>query len=123
MTKIKTASDGPKARKYDKTYQSLLLGCDDPQNPYALPQVVDPANPKKGFSLKELYALLGCDTIEVVYVGETDLILIIDENGKCTGDNAINRYATELWWKYEPHARNQDYIVGKAVLCHTSLLK
>jgi len=104
---------------YDKTYQSTLLV---PGNDAANPQSINPIN-GKSFKLAELYKLLDCNTIEVVHLGESGLILIIDEDGKFTKPAEHNASATAAWWKFVPWARNQNYIVGKAILCHTSKLR
>jgi hypothetical protein len=69
------------------------------------------------FPLKRLYALLECDTIEVVQVG--DNILIIDETGKLTGKSP-NEEATALAGN---NIQWGDKIVGKAVYCPSFFLK
>lgn len=76
---------------------------------------------KSHFKLKELYALLGCDMIEVVYLGDTGMIFIIDENGAINGDPQLNEFATVLWRYYEPLAAEQ-FLFGKVILCPTECL-
>lgn len=76
--------------------------------------------PKNGtdFTLKELYKLIGCDTIEVVYpLYDSDLIFIIDEEGKLKGKD-INYAATIMWG-----SAGYDALVGDVIVCHTSMLK
>jgi hypothetical protein len=76
--------------------------------------------PKNGtyFTLKELYQLLGCDMVEVVYpVYESDCIFIIDEEGKLTGKDV--NYAATIMWGGHP----SDVLVGDVIFCHTSMLK
>ena len=77
---------------------------------------------KSHFKLKELYALLGCDMIEVVYLGDTGMIFIIDENGAINGDPQLNEFATVLWRHHEPNAAGQ-YLFGKVILCPTECLQ
>ena len=75
--------------------------------------------PKNGtdFTLEELYALIGCDLIEVVYpLVDNGNIFIIDEEGKLTGKD-IN-YAATIMWGYPG-----DALVGDVIFCHTSMLK
>ena len=75
--------------------------------------------PKNGkdFTLGELYQLLGCDTIEVVYpLHRSNGIFIIDEEGKLTGKD-IN-YAATIMWGYPG-----DALVGDVIFCHTNMLK
>lgn len=75
--------------------------------------------PKNGtdFTLEELYQLLGCDMVEVVYPAyESDCIFIIDEEGKLTGKD-INYPATMMW------GAQRDALVGDVIFCHTSMLK
>jgi hypothetical protein len=75
--------------------------------------------PKNGtdFTLKELYQLLVCDMVEVVYpLYDSDCIFIIDEEGKLTGKD-INWAATIMW------GGQHDALVGDVIFCHTSMLK
>jgi hypothetical protein len=73
-----------------------------------------PSDPAGGFSLEEMYRLLDCDTIEVVFIRQGEMIgrmLVIDEKGK-HGGKAVNPLATSLSGLY-PY----DWIVGAALLC------
>lgn len=75
--------------------------------------------PKNGkdFSIKELYQLLGCDTVEVVYPAYSiNCIFIIDEEGKLRGKD-INYTATMMW------GYMHDHLVGDVIFCPTSMLK
>ena len=92
-------------------YQPHLL---DPHS--AQPQPVSPAN-GRSFKLPELYALLDCQTVDVVRLTE-ELILIIDDEGKFRHPAYLNLLATYLWYQHQPEARGQDSIVGRAILCH-----
>ena len=80
----------------------------------------NPTNDKYHFELKTLYKLINCDLIEVVNLNE-ELILIIDEEGKCKSDPVVNKEATALC-KHHIKGWN-DTIVGSAVLCPSSMLK
>ena len=69
----------------------------------------------KNYTLKELYALLGCSSVEVVYPrGKKDYILICDDEGMFVSEPKVNHAASLI---------NGDGIVGNALLCHTSRLK
>lgn len=75
--------------------------------------------PKNGtnFTLEELYQLLECDMIEVLYpVYDSDCIFIIDEEGKLKLKN-INYAATIM------SGLMCDVLVGDVIVCHTSMLK
>jgi hypothetical protein len=76
---------------------------------------VKPANPETGFSLEEMYTLLGCSMIEVVYLSaKPDYILVIDEEGKFKDVIHVNEEATDLLL-----AGNHlpgDFVVGNALL-------
>ena len=74
---------------------------------------------KTNFNLKELYKLIDCDTIEVVYLSNGDL-MIIDENGKLL-EKRYNDYATKILRTNNPE--NRDFIVGDALICSSSELK
>lgn len=78
---------------------------------------IEPKN-KKNFTLKELYEILDCDTIEVVYLSNGN-IMIIDENGKLL-DKRYNDYATNILRTDNPD--NRDFIVGNALVCNSSEL-
>jgi hypothetical protein len=73
------------------------------------------------FKIEELYTLLSCKMIEVVYsqcsaTRRRGMILIIDEEGKLCG-KPINDQATEIY------SAPFDYVVGDAIFCHTDMLK
>ena len=95
------------------TFQPVLLY---PHSASAQPLVI--AN-GRGFTLRELYDLLHCQTVQVVRL-TPELILIIDEEGKFRQPAYLNLLATAQWHQYQPEARGRDCIVGRAVLCHTS---
>ena len=81
-------------------------------------EVIHPADHVAGFSLGELYALIGTDIIEVVYLNdEQGSVMIVDEEGKCKKDltQKVNPLATKLFMKHT--AVQDDVIVGHAVIC------
>ena len=75
---------------------------------------ITPANPTEGFTLTELYAAIGADIIEVVYLDDGRL-MVIDEEGKLNGKQP-NRLASEI---AESVLQSNDYIVGNAVIAST----
>ena len=80
---------------------------------------VSPAN-GTDWTLEELYKLIDTDLIEVVPVND-DLILIVDEEGLCKESPIPNPEASGV---VEYHNRHfKDKIVGKAILCPSSMLK
>ncbi len=93
------------------TYQAQLL---DPHS--TAPQ---PVNPKNGrsFKLAELYELLDCRHVDVVWL-TPELILIIDDEGKFRNPAYRNALASAHWYEHVPAARGVDCIVGRAILCH-----
>jgi hypothetical protein len=72
--------------------------------------------PKNGtnYSLEELYELLGCEMIEVVYTQDNNTILICDEEGTFVASPQRNHAASRL---------AGCHIVGNVLACHTSRLK
>ncbi|WP_216726123.1 DUF3846 domain-containing protein [Hymenobacter siberiensis] len=75
------------------------------------------------FELEQLYQALDCQTIEVVSIGETDMIFIIDEEGAINGDPQVNKLATSLYRFFDSDAQAAKSILfGDAILCHTTKL-
>lgn len=74
---------------------------------------VVPADAAEGFTLDELYALLGCQTVEAIAVPGGSW-LVFDEDGKGR-DLAYNAEATLVLHRSGgmPH----DCVVGPALLC------
>lgn len=120
---------------------ATLLKCD------GFSQTVEPEDGST-FSLKELYKLLDCSTIEIIYLRNidgsyNDEILICDEESKLKEQICLNLRATELWWQgqfpieiYETHAgmlqvfgvnyvikAKLDFIVGNCIHCNKSNLR
>ena len=75
-------------------------------------RVVRPLN-GNSYKLQELYELLGCRTVEVVYTPVKDLILICDEESRVF-DAKDNTQASNL---------AGQSIVGTALACHTKRFK
>jgi hypothetical protein len=78
---------------------------------------VKPADPKSGFSLAEMYTLIGCEMIEVIYLSsKPGYILIIDEEGKYRPDviERSNEEATTLL--ISGNHIEGDFITGNALL-------
>ena len=98
------------------TYQPQLL---DPHS--TTPQPVSPKN-GRSFKLAQLYELLDCRTVDVVWLTQ-ELILIIDDEGKFRNPAYLNLVATYLWYHHQPAARGHDSIVGRAILCHDKQFK
>lgn len=78
---------------------------------------VHPANPRKGFSLEELYKLVGCEYIECAHFGPEGKFFVLDEEGKLNG-KPVNPAATRIYAQYHP-----DIIVGNALLCEKGEVK
>ncbi|QJX47845.1 hypothetical protein HMJ29_13185 [Hymenobacter taeanensis] len=93
------------------SYQAQLL---DPHS--AQPQPVSPRN-GRSFKLAELYQLLDCRTVDVVRLS-SELILIIDDEGKFRNPCYLNVLATHFYHQHIPEARGVDVVVGRVILCH-----
>lgn len=73
---------------------------------------VSPANPKKGFTLDEMYKLIGCELVELIPLPHNQEMWV-DEEGKIKGA-PINRKATQV---FQAAIGAFDAIVGKALIC------
>lgn len=82
---------------------------------------IEPAN-GVSFELDEMYDLLGCEVIQIVESRINDNILIIDEEGKFKEGAELNILATTSARTMQCLA-DGDYIVGSAILCHTSMVE
>ena len=75
---------------------------------------VAPAN-GKNFQLEELYKLLECQWVEVVWsLREKGKIMIVDEEGKLKSSPVFNQVASSL---------SGHEIVGNAIVCDKSMFK
>lgn len=75
--------------------------------------VVSPADPENGFTLAELYALIGCTTIEVVNLADGRM-MVADEDGR-SKRLPVNLVATRLY--QEAGGPTGWAIVGNVVIC------
>ena len=84
-------------------------------------QEIKPADPKRGFTLEELYALIGCEMVELVYLDD-DRLMLLDEEGKLQDgwQGRVNRPATDLFLKGRA---GFDVIVGNVVVCNGAEFK
>lgn len=76
-----------------------------------------PADPEAGFSLQEIYVLLGCDIVETIPLPDGDL-MILDEEGKMKvgASKKYNHRATILL--HLAGGMPDDWICGHALICH-----
>jgi hypothetical protein len=83
---------------------------------------LEPLKPTNGthFTLDELRKALDCEMIEVIYLNETDNIMIGDEEGRLKDDYVINPIATKI---YQESWNTRNDIVGDVILCPSSMLR
>ncbi|MBC7446464.1 MAG: hypothetical protein H7330_00215, partial [Hymenobacteraceae bacterium] len=86
--------------------------------PVGLAAAAEPAN-GSDYTLAELYALIECHRVEVVPLGRSGGILIIDEEGCFAPVRQRNRLAEGIWWGRVPAATGTP-LFGRAIWCHTS---
>lgn len=77
----------------------------------------------KNFGLQELYDLLDCDLVQVVYLGDDapNNIMIVDEESKLKEGAQLNLLGS-VYFNHQ-FGMLADQIVGKAIMCHTSMFK
>ena len=90
----------------------MLLSLDKFTGTEVEPELDDEGKPY--FTLAKLYEVLNVDRIEIVYVPDSELILVCDEEGLLRDSPSLNLMASIL---------AQQQIVGNALLCHTSLIR
>lgn len=73
----------------------------------------------KQFTLDELYKLLDCELVQVLYLDHKK-ILILDEEGKFKEDQQFNLRATSIAYKFRK-IQITDRIVGKVMFCDEKL--
>ena len=67
--------------------------------------VAHPKNERTGFDLEEIYALIGCDCIDVVRLADGALMVCDDEACYKTEEACPpNQMASALYWASRPHA-------------------
>jgi len=74
---------------------------------------VRPAAPEAGFTLSEMYRLIGCETVELVTLADGRLMLL-DEDGKAR-KRPRNREASRLLGI--AGGMHGDYVAGPALVC------
>lgn len=72
--------------------------------------VVDCPPAGKHYTLEEMQGAIGGGYIEIVRLGNTGHLMVLDEEGKIK-DFPLNRLATRLY------AQPPDYIVGDVLVC------
>lgn len=89
-------------------------------------EIIKPTN-GTDFQLGELYRLIGCEMIEVIYLNnggeDDDLIMIGDEEARLKDESNFNMMATGLYctsWRADPNRYN---IVGDVILCPSRMLR
>jgi hypothetical protein len=86
---------------------------------------VTPCNPKKGFTLEELYSLLSCDMVQTINgprVGERRTTAVLDEESKMKEGIPLNDRATRVFREGNLIFPN-DYILGDVLLVFAGELK
>lgn len=78
-------------------------------------ETVTPENGKT-FSLQEMYELIGCSLVQVIYLVD-GRIMWLDEEGKFK-EHQINTQATKLL--IEAGGMMGDYVAGNALICSDS---
>jgi hypothetical protein len=79
---------------------------------------VEPKNKKDGFGLQELYNLIGCRLVELVYL-PNDEIIIVDEEG-LINNSELNIKITQIARQKSGY---QYTLFGNAVLCKSEEFK
>ena len=79
-------------------------------------EIVVPADLASGFSLDELYALVGCEMIEAVYLDD-GTVMVIDEEGKLRAGFEERRNARATRLLELAGGMLGDFITGNALIC------
>lgn len=84
-------------------------------------QTIHPQNLKFGFTIEEIYRLIGCVTVQVIRIGEDGSQMWMDEDGKYRPELKPNRRATSLLHKVggEPG----DVIFGTVLITRSGEIK
>jgi hypothetical protein len=75
---------------------------------------VHPRNVKRGFTLEELYLLIGCATVQAIEIGEEGSQIWMDEDGKYRSEPTLNKRATALL--HNAGGALDDFVVGTVLL-------
>jgi hypothetical protein len=78
---------------------------------------VNPADPSTGFSLGELYTLIGCELVQAISL-EDGYVMFVDENGKLQDgwESRRNNVATNVL-RLTGRIPG-DFITGNALICN-----
>ena len=68
---------------------------------------VFPADGENGFTLEEVYALIGCEMVEVACTFESGEMMLVDEEGWLKNISIVNPVASLIYG---------DYIAGNALV-------
>lgn len=79
--------------------------------------IEDKIAPEGGYKLEDLYRLLGCNTVQVIYLADGRLMWI-DDNGKFDSSNLANPIPTKLLSR--AGGIPGDWIAGSALVCKES---
>lgn len=77
---------------------------------------VKPADSSSGFNLQELYILLGCQTVEAIYLDD-GRVMVIDEEGKLRRDFRERRNEEGTRLLEISGGIPGDFITGHALIC------
>jgi hypothetical protein len=89
--------------------------------PYGAEVEVKPSDPKKGFSLKELYSLITCITVEMITLSDGRTMWVDEEAKLKPNPHAPNRKATQLLAK--AGGMPGDVVLGNALICSKGEVK
>ena len=92
---------------------ALLLNKEGTLEPIA------PSN-RTHFTLAELRKALDCEMIEVIYLNDTDNIMIGDDWARLIDNYVVNPIATKI---YQESWKTTNDIVGNIILCPSKMLK
>lgn len=82
-------------------------------NPDGSEREVLPRNPKKGFTLDELYWHIGCSTVQAISLAD-GRTMWMDEEAKLSTILVVNEKATEML--LDAGGMPDDFVVGKVLV-------
>jgi len=85
-------------------------------------ETIVPADLASGFSLDELYTLIGCEMIETIYLDDGG-VMVIDEEGKLRDDFRERRNESATRLLHRAGGIPWDFITGNALICTTQELQ
>ena len=95
--------------------QPHILHVDEDAKPVA------PADGKY-FRAADFQEKLVCAGGELITLGRTGLVMIVDEESKLK-EKPYNHLATSFWLTIEPQMRGWDYVAGSAIICRRTMIK